>query len=67
MNRLADICKELEPLDRARVPGVGSQQNFAFLAALDKHWPTIRGMLSTQNAQKPKRSFLSRIFHRDDR
>ena len=67
MNRLEKICKELEPLDRARVPGIASTQNFAFLAALDKHWPTIRGMLSIEREQRPKRSFLSSLIRPNGR
>jgi hypothetical protein len=58
MNRLGKINRELFALDVRRVPGVASLENLTFLAALDKHWPTIRGML----ASKPKASLWGRLF-----
>lgn len=62
MDRLEKITKELDALDVQRVPGIASMQNFAFLAALDKHWPTIRGMLNIANPPPP--GLLTRIFGR---
>lgn len=48
MDRLIKISKELCELDARRVPGFGSIENMAFLSALDRYWPTIRGMLLNQ-------------------
>lgn len=63
MNRLNKITLELTALDAKRVPGVASQENLAFLAALDKHWPTIRGMLHiAQRDTRVRRSLVCWLF-----
>lgn len=69
MDRLERITRELAVLDAKRVPGFLSQENLAFWAALDSHWPTIRGMLNIArrpfNGTRPvKRSWLQRIRRR---
>ncbi len=42
----AQILAELSELDAKRVAGILSLQNLLFLVALDKHWPTIKKLLS---------------------
>lgn len=64
MDRLEKITRELAVLDAKRVPGIASQENFAFLAALDKHWPTIRGMLAIARSPITPENYISdRVYN----